>query len=173
MEKAIYLRQVLGIRWLPIDTRPPHTDGFSIGDFKTKSVLVVARSSFTEPFAGESGELLRRMLAAIQLNENTVAFATFGDEDSLGNHQAELKSKIEASDLRAILILDLEFSRQLLGPCANLGAISPFLNNCVAMATHSPQELLRNPALKKPSWQHLQAFARELLRMSENHDFKS
>ncbi len=134
------------------------------------------------PFQGETGELLTRMLAAIELPRSAVFCTTLvkcmpaGDQVAVPEEitacQPFLLRQIDLVSPRLILAMGPHASRALLGdhqPFSRLrgrpqpyAAIRPPSGAITVMATYHPAFLLKNPEMKRASWQDLQ-LARQIL----------
>ncbi|MEX0593620.1 MAG: uracil-DNA glycosylase [Balneolaceae bacterium] len=121
------------------------------------------------PFVGAAGELLTKILQAIELNRNDVYIANILKHRPPGNRNPSeeerqrslpfLLQQIELVNPMLILALGRVASTTLLGTDATLkslrGRIHPF-GKRELMVTYHPAALLRNPSWKRPVWEDVQ-----------------
>jgi len=119
-----------------------------------------------EPFVGKSGELLDKILTAIDLDREDVFISNIVKCRPPGNrnpHKKEikdcidfLKKEIEIVDPDMIVALGLTATKALLG---TEGRLKDFRNqtyeyqNRILIPTYHPSALLQNPKYKKPTWE--------------------
>lgn len=123
-----------------------------------------------EPFVGKAGQLLNKILAAISFQRHDVYIANIlkhrppNNRDPLPEERDRslpyLYRQIELIRPKLILCLGLVSAQTLLNtnePMKNLrGRFHPFRDGIELMATFHPAALLRNPALKRDTWEDVQ-----------------
>jgi len=129
-----------------------------------------------EPFSGPSGELLERMMAAIEVRlencyrTNVVKFISQGDEIT----QAELQfftpllhRELLAVSPKLIILLGNTPSKAVLNtktPISKLRGHVQDFQGTKAVATFNPAYLLRDPAKKREAWEDMKLVREELER---------
>ncbi|HNW24330.1 MAG TPA: uracil-DNA glycosylase [Candidatus Cloacimonas sp.] len=126
------------------------------------------------PFVGAAGQLLEKMLAAINLKRSDVYIANIVKCRPPGNRNPEaeerraclpyLLEQIQIIQPKLLLLLGLVSAQTLLNNNNTLGwhrgKIHYFMD-IPALVTYHPSALLRNPEWKKPAWVDLQEFQKE------------
>jgi len=121
------------------------------------------------PFVGAAGELLTRILQAIDLRRDEVYIANVvkcrppGNRDPQPDEVAAcrgyLEAQIELVAPKVLAILGRVAAHTLLGNETPIGRLRgrwyPVLG-IPAMVTYHPAALLRNPELKRPTWEDMQ-----------------
>ncbi len=129
------------------------------------------------PFVGAAGELLDKMLEAIDLERKKHAFITNVLKcRPPANRNPESSEICACSDLllrqieiispKALLLLGRIAAQELLKTSESIGKLRSRIhtyNGIPAVATYHPAALLRNPSYKRPAWEDLQKL-QELLR---------
>jgi len=122
-----------------------------------------------EPFVGKAGQLLDRILAAINLNRNTVYIANVVKCRPPGNKTPEesdyltclpyLKKQIDLIKPKFMLLLGSVALQALFGKSYKItqwrGKVIHY-KDIAAIPTYHPAYLLRNPAAKKEVWEDVQ-----------------
>jgi uracil-DNA glycosylase len=127
-----------------------------------------------EPFVGRAGQLLNKILEAINFKREDVYIANILKHRPPGNRKPApeevevclpyLKKQIELIKPKVILCVGLTAAEGLLGTTEGLGRLRGRVLNyegVPVMVTYHPAALLRNPAWKRPTWEDVQA-ARKL-----------
>ncbi len=123
-----------------------------------------------EPFVGRAGQLLNKILEAIQFKREEVYICNVLKCRPPGNRNPEqaevdqclpyLRKQIELVRPKVILCLGLVAAGHLLGTKESLtklrGRVLSYENTPV-MVTYHPAALLRNPNWKRPAWEDVQA----------------
>jgi uracil-DNA glycosylase family 4 len=130
------------------------------------------------PFVGRAGELLTRMIAAMEMRREDVYIANIVKCRPPNNRDPEadevaacggfLERQIELVRPRVLCALGRIAAQALLGVDTPIGRLRGqwYLKNGVAMmVTYHPAALLRNPDLKRPTWDDLRQ-VRDRLRAS-------
>jgi len=147
---------------------------FGVGNPKAKLVLIgeapgADEDEQGEPFVGRAGQLLNKILAAVQLRREDVYICNIlkcrppNNRDPLPD-EAEacepfLKKQLEVINPKLILCLGRIAGQTLLKTNASL---SELRNNVYVyqgikvLVTFHPAALLRNPGWKKPTWDDIQ-----------------
>jgi len=126
-----------------------------------------------EPFVGKAGQLLDRILAAIDFKREEIYIANIlkcrppGNRDPLQEEIAlclpYLLHQIEIIKPKVILTLGRISTQVLLKTTAPLsrlrGEVHDF-NGISVIATYHPAALLRNPQWKRPTWEDVQRLRR-------------
>jgi uracil-DNA glycosylase family 4 len=128
------------------------------------------------PFVGAAGELLTKIIQAIEMAREEVYIANVvkcrppGNRDPQPDEVAAcrgyLDKQIALVRPRAIVALGKVAAQTLLGNDAPIGRMRGQwyqVQGIPAMVTYHPAALLRNPALKRPTWEDMQQ-VRDLLR---------
>lgn len=121
------------------------------------------------PFVGRAGELLNRMLRAIELDRDQVYIANIvkcrppGNRDPQPDEVAAcsefLAGQIDAIRPAVLVCLGRVAAQALLGnesPVGRLRGSWHLVRGVDTRVTYHPAALLRNPALKRPTWEDLQ-----------------
>ncbi len=127
-----------------------------------------------EPFVGRAGQLLNKILEAINFKREDVYICNILKCRPPGNRTPTpeeveqcmpyLKKQIELVKPKLILCLGLTAIQNLLGLRESLGALrgrTLRFEGIPVMVTYHPAALLRNPNWKRPAWEDVQA-ARKL-----------
>ncbi|MFW6157507.1 MAG: uracil-DNA glycosylase, partial [Balneolaceae bacterium] len=123
-----------------------------------------------EPFVGAAGQLLNKILAAIEFRREDVYIANIlkhrppNNRDPLQEERERslpfLIKQIELVNPKIILALGRVSAQTLLDTSDSLGKIRgrlhPFRNKYELMATYHPAALLRNQKWKRPTWEDVQ-----------------
>ncbi len=130
------------------------------------------------PFVGEAGELLTKILGAIQLTRDDVYICNVlkhrppGNRDPLPEEvaacQPYLTRQLELVQPRVILALGRFAAQTLLQTTAAIGALRGKVHrygDIPVIVTYHPAALLRNEAWKRPTWEDVQ-LARRILDAS-------
>ena len=121
------------------------------------------------PFVGPAGELLTRIIQAIDLTREQVYIANVvkcrppGNRDPQPDEVAACRGYLERQiDLvrpRVIVALGKTAAQTLLGnesPVGRMRGQRVAVRGVPTLVTYHPAALLRNPALKRPTWEDLQ-----------------
>ncbi|HQO18327.1 MAG TPA: uracil-DNA glycosylase [Candidatus Cloacimonas sp.] len=133
------------------------------------------------PFVGAAGQLLDKMLAAINLKRSDVYIANIVKCRPPGNRNPEaeerraclpyLLEQIQIIKPKLLLLLGLVSAQTLLNNNNTLGwhrgRIHYFMD-IPALVTYHPSALLRNPEWKRPAWVDLQEFQKEYEKLRTN-----
>jgi DNA polymerase len=127
-----------------------------------------------EPFVGRAGQLLNKILAAINFRREDVYICNILKCRPPGNRkpQAEevercipyLRKQIGLVQPKVILCLGLTAAENLLNTTESLSSLRSRVHRYEGtplMVTYHPAALLRNPNWKRPTWEDVQA-ARKL-----------
>ena len=127
-----------------------------------------------EPFVGRAGQLLNKILEAIQFKREEVYICNILKCRPPGNRKPALeevnqclpylRKQIALVRPKLILCLGLTAAENLLGTTESLGSLRGRVleyDGIPLMVTYHPAALLRNPAWKRPTWEDVQA-ARKL-----------
>jgi DNA polymerase len=147
---------------------------FASGDPEARLMLIGEGPGAEEdrqglPFVGPAGELLNRILQAIDLRRDQVYIANVvkcrppGNRDPQPDEVAAcrgyLETQIRLVAPRVLAILGRVAAHTLLGNETPIGRLRgrwyPVLG-IPAMVTYHPAALLRNPELKRPTWEDMQ-----------------
>ncbi len=150
---------------------------FGAGNADSSIVLIGEAPGFEEdqqgkPFVGPSGQLLTKMLAAINLDRsedvficNTLKCRPPGNrnpsEDELSNCSPLLQKQLSILEPKAILILGKVAAQVLLQRSDALRTMRGKAHTVFgvpALVTYHPSALLRNSSLKRDAWADLQEF---------------
>jgi DNA polymerase len=128
------------------------------------------------PFVGAAGELLTKIIQAIEMTREEVYIANVvkcrppGNRDPQPDEVAACRGYLEKQIAlvrpRAIVALGRVAAQTLLGNDAPIGRMRGQwyrVQGIPAMVTYHPAALLRNQALKRPTWEDMQQ-VRDLLR---------
>lgn len=123
-----------------------------------------------EPFVGKAGQLLDRILAAIQLTRRDVYICNIlkcRPPNNRDPHSSEveqclpyLKEQLRIIQPKLIIALGRVAAKTLLGVEESLKNMRSQVYNYEGVelrVTYHPAALLRNPALKAPAWEDFQA----------------
>lgn len=123
------------------------------------------------PFVGRSGELLTKMLKAIDINRQDVYIANIVKCRPPNNRDPQLEERaaclpvlmeqIQIIQPRFFIFLGLVAAQFLLNTNKSLGELRKevqYFANRPAYVIYHPAALLRNENLKKPAWEDLQRF---------------
>ena len=129
------------------------------------------------PFVGRAGQLLTKMLGAIDLTREDIYIANIlkcrppGNRDPLPSEVAlcrpYLDQQIEIIDPLVICALGRIAAQTLLDTRRSLGELRGFLHPFRSrrlLVTYHPAALLRNPHLKRPAWEDLKLLCTQLER---------
>jgi DNA polymerase len=121
------------------------------------------------PFVGRAGELLTRMIGAIELTREQVYIANIvkcrppnnrdPEPDEVAACRGYLERQIDLIRPRVICALGRVAAQTLLGVDTPIGRMRgqwTAVRGVATMVTYHPAALLRNPALKRPTWDDLQ-----------------
>jgi DNA polymerase len=127
------------------------------------------------PFVGQAGQLLTKILAAIDLSRDDVFICNVLKHRPPGNRNPlpeevkacspYLQRQIELLKPRVILALGTFAAQTLLQTKESIGKLRGRVhryNGVPLIVTYHPAALLRNPAWKRPTWEDVQ-LARRLL----------
>lgn len=125
------------------------------------------------PFVGRAGQLLDRMLAAIELQRESVFITNIlktrppsnrdPSPDEVTAHIPVLYQQLAIINPRLILCLGRHAGRGLLNSNATLGrmrGVAHDFHGVSLFVTYHPAALLRNSRWKRPAWEDLQMFQR-------------
>ena len=130
-------------KWGTPSRRPPKFSGQ--GPLDAKIVLVDSEGGF---FDGASGQLLVKILSAMQLTPSSVFICNAENFEQLAFH-------VRKNHPKALIALGEKAGQGLKNSKAPLETFrGSFFNFCgvQVMATHHPSDLLKNPALKRAAW---------------------
>jgi len=127
-----------------------------------------------KPFVGAAGQLLDKMLAAINIRREDIYITNIvkcrppGNRNPSAEERAAcmpyLVEQIQIIRPRMLLVMGLVAAQSLLGDTQSLtwhrGHIHDFMGIPVYVTYH-PAALLRNPNWKRPAWEDLQAFQKD------------
>jgi len=132
------------------------------------------------PFVGRAGELLTRIIRAIDLDREQVYIANVvkcrppGNREPLPDEAAACRGFLDAQiDLvRPLILVALGrvAAQALLGteaPISRLRGEWHVVRGVPTRATYHPAALLRNAALKRPTWEDMQLVRERLKELSE------
>lgn len=128
-----------------------------------------------EPFVGPAGELLDKILAAIQLDRTTVYIANVLKHRPPGNRTPLpdevracapfLQRQIDLVQPKLIIALGNSAAHALLGTKLGMGKLRQqvhWYQGIPLVATYHPAALLRNDAWKRPAWEDVKLARRVL-----------
>ncbi|MFL6195063.1 MAG: uracil-DNA glycosylase [Thermoanaerobaculia bacterium] len=131
------------------------------------------------PFVGPAGELLTKIIQAMDLRREDVYIANVvkcrppgnrdPQPDEVAACQGYLERQIELVQPRLLVILGRVAAQTLLGTDSPIGQMRGKwyqVRGIPAMVTYHPAALLRNPALKRPTWEDMQQ-VRDRLREAD------
>lgn len=123
-----------------------------------------------EPFVGRAGQLLNKILEAINFKRSDVYICNILKCRPPSNRKPTpeeselckpyLKKQIELVKPKIILCLGLTAAENLLGTKESMGSLRGRVmqyENVPVMITYHPAALLRNPNWKRPAWKDVQA----------------
>ncbi|MBU6365923.1 MAG: uracil-DNA glycosylase [Gemmatimonadetes bacterium] len=138
-----------------------------------------------EPFVGEAGKLLTKILAAINLSRDAVFIANVLKHRPPGNRDPSpdemqaclpfLWRQVALVRPRVILALGRISAQAITGSAQGIGALRGrvhLLMGIPVVATYHPAALLRNEAWKRPTWEDVQV-AQRLLVAARAHDARA
>lgn len=144
---------------------------FGSGNFNA-DIMIIAESPSTDdddagkPIVGRAGELLTQIIEAIELKRNDLYIVNIikcktpsnrrPTENEVDKCIPYLKKQIELIQPKFILALGIATFNSLLKSNEKMSEIRGKVHlyqNCTMLATYHPSDLLRNPALKKETWQ--------------------
>ncbi|HYG65782.1 MAG TPA: uracil-DNA glycosylase [Thermoanaerobaculia bacterium] len=121
------------------------------------------------PFVGAAGELLTRIIQAMEMTRDEVYIANVvkcrppGNRDPQPDEVAACRGYLERQIAlvrpRVVVALGRIAAQALLGTDSPIGQMRGrwyTIQGVPAMVTYHPAALLRNPALKRPTWEDLQ-----------------
>lgn len=121
------------------------------------------------PFVGRAGELLNKIIQAIDLRREEVYIANIVKCRPPGNREPQpdevaacrgyLEAQIDAIRPRVIVALGRVAAQTLLANDTPIGKMRGqwfSVRDVPTMVTYHPAALLRNPALKRPTWEDMQ-----------------
>ncbi|OJF76003.1 MAG: hypothetical protein BKP49_09295 [Treponema sp. CETP13] len=137
----------------------------------------------SQPFVGRAGQLLDKMMAAIQLSKTTNVFISNivkcrpphnrnPEPQESEACRSWLDSQIILLQPKAILALGKVASHNLLGISDTMSKMhGQFYNyrGIPVMPTYHPSALLRNESMKRPAWEDLKKLRAELLKMAPGY----
>jgi DNA polymerase len=122
-----------------------------------------------EPFVGRAGQLLTAMLRAMGLQRQDVYIANIVKCRPPGNREPQpdevaacrgyLEAQIDAIRPRVLVALGRVAAQTLLGNDTPIGKMRGQwfeVRGVPVMVTYHPAALLRNPSLKRPTWEDMQ-----------------
>jgi DNA polymerase len=124
-----------------------------------------------EPFAGEEGELLGRIARSMGLQVEDVCMCIAARcRQSPGNlSMPEFESEIKRASPRVMVTLGEEAARMVLANEAPLGALRGRFHSygtIKVMPTHHPAAIIKNPGLKRETWEDIKMVISELVHDS-------
>lgn len=136
------------------------------------------------PFVGKAGQLLDKMLIAINLSRNTNCYIANIVKCRPPENRDPLPEEIEACSSylaaqiavlkpRMILALGRVAAQSLLNSSLGIGQLRGKIldyNGIPFMATYHPSALLRNEDLKRPAWIDLKVFREKLRELNPTYD---
>jgi uracil-DNA glycosylase len=147
---------------------------FGVGNPNADLMLIGEAPGFYEdqqgePFVGKAGQLLNKILEAVQFKREDVYIANILKHRPPDNRDPKpeerkrslpyLKRQIELIDPKIILCLGRVSATTLLNRDESLrdmrGKFHPFMDR-ILMVTYHPAALLRNPQWKRPTWEDVQ-----------------
>jgi DNA polymerase len=146
---------------------------FGSGDEKAKLVFVGEAPGYNEdqqglPFVGRAGQLLDKILAAIDMNRNEVYITNILKcrppenrnplDDEIANCEPYLLSQLDLIKPKLICALGTYAAQTLLRtktPISKMRGRFHLYHNILLMPTYHPAFLLRNPSFKKDVWEDM------------------
>lgn len=155
---------------------------FGVGNPKSPLVLVGEAPGETEdrlgePFVGDAGQLLNKMLGAIQIDRSAIYICNVGKRRPKGNRTptAEeckrwfpyLKRQLELINPKFILCLGKVAAQTLLRRGDAVGNMRGIFHDCdflpaKILVTYHPSALLRDEKYKRPAWEDLKLLKQRL-----------
>ncbi|HEX6900873.1 MAG TPA: uracil-DNA glycosylase [Thermoanaerobaculia bacterium] len=133
------------------------------------------------PFVGAAGELLTRIIQAIEMTREQVYIANVvkcrppGNRDPQPDEVAACRGYLEKQIAlvrpKILVALGKVAAQTLLGNDAPIGRMRGQwhqVQGIPTMVTYHPAALLRNPALKRPTWEDIQQVRDHLRELSQN-----
>lgn len=157
---------------------------FGVGDASARLMFVGEGPGAEEdrqglPFVGRAGELLDKMIRAIDLDRERVYIANVVKCRPPGNRDPQpdeveacrrfLEGQIDAIAPALLVCLGRVAAQSLLGTDAPLGRMRGAIyqvRGVETRVTYHPAALLRNAALKRPAWEDLQQIRDRLRELS-------
>jgi uracil-DNA glycosylase family 4 len=154
---------------------------FGDGDPRARLMLIGEGPGAEEdrtglPFVGRAGELLTKIVQAIELRREQVYIANIVKCRPPGNREPQpdevaacrgyLEAQIDAIRPGVIVALGRVAAQSLLGNATPIGKMRGqwfTVRDVPTMVTYHPAALLRNPAFKRPTWEDMQ-LVRDRLR---------
>jgi len=148
---------------------------FGVGNPKATFMLIgeapgADEDAQGEPFVGRAGQLLNKILEAIQFKREDVYICNIlkcrppGNRKPLPEEVEQcipyLQKQVELVKPKVILCLGLTAAENLLGTTESLGRLRGRVltyRGIPLMVTYHPAALLRNPNWKRPAWEDVQA----------------
>lgn len=130
-----------------------------------------------QPFTGESGELLKAMLASIGVDSNLVYMTNLmkcrppldrsPDQEQAASCYSYLQRQAELLNPALIVLMGRDVVRQVLGNNQSMASLRQQVHNVEGLsapvvATYHPSYLLKQPRLKAQVWQDLQLAKRAM-----------
>lgn len=159
---------------------------FGTGDPRARLLLVGEGPGAEEdrrglPFVGRAGELLNKILAAIGLRREDVYIANVVKCRPPGNREPQpdevaacrsyLEAQIDTIRPEVLVCLGRVAAQTLLGSDAPIGRTRGQwfkVRGVATMVTYHPAALLRNEALKRPTWEDMQQVRDRLRETAES-----
>ena len=157
---------------------------------RTPEVLVIGEGPGYEedvqgkPFVGPAGQLLDKMLAAIQLSREINTFITnivkcrppanrIPYPEEAQACEAFLKAQISILKPKLILCVGSTASKNLLKTSVGVtklrGQVYEY-NAIPVCVTYHPSALLRDTSLKRPAWEDLKSLKKQLLKLAPDYE---
>ncbi len=174
-------KKVKGCQRCPL-SRSRRNPVFGEGDPRAELLFVGEAPGADEdlqgrPFVGKAGQLLTRMIQAIDLSRERVYIANIlkcrppGNRDPLPSEVAlcrpYLDQQIELIDPQVICALGRVAAQTILDTSQSLAELRGFMHQFKGrrlLVTYHPAALLRNPHLKRPAWNDLKLLRVQLER---------
>ncbi|MBQ9631017.1 MAG: uracil-DNA glycosylase [Treponema sp.] len=135
------------------------------------------------PFVGAAGQLLNKMLQAINLSRNKNCYIAnilkcrppnnrVPQEEEIKACLPFLKEQIKTLNPKMILLMGKTACKAILNTNENLSALrGKFFsyNDIPLLASYHPSALLRDESLKKAAWEDLKLFRSKLLTLAPNY----
>lgn len=157
---------------------------FGVGDARARLMFVGEGPGAEEdrqglPFVGRAGELLDKMIRAIELDRERVYIANVVKCRPPGNRDPQpdeveacrrfLEGQIDAIAPALLVCLGRVAAQSLLGtdePLGRMRGATYQVRGVETRVTYHPAALLRNAALKRPAWEDLQQIRDRLRELS-------
>lgn len=136
-----------------------------------------------EPFVGRAGQLLNKILAAIDLSRDDVYIANIlkcrppGNRDpqptEIGSCEPILRRQIEIIRPYVLCTLGAFAARTMLGVNTGISRLRGRVHDyrgIPLIPTYHPAALLRNPSWKRPTWEDIQLLRAEYDRLAAEAD---